>query len=106
MTEDIRSGALHLVPPPHAGPGKARSDRQPIPRHIRKRRAAPPLALELINAKSWLAGKRANLHVAVRKKQNGEAIAGALVTARIDGAADVTEFSTETGSRWPGAAGI
>ena len=54
--------------------------------------------MELINAKSWLAGKRANLHVAVRRKQNKEAVVGALVTARIDGAADVTEFSTETGA--------
>ena len=55
------------------------------------------MLLELVNAKSWLAGKHANLHVAVRNKQNGEA--GSLarcVTARIDGAADVTEFSTET----------
>jgi hypothetical protein len=96
VTEDIRSGALHLVPPPpplhedqstkKSADSVAHSNAPPV----------PPLALELINAKSWLAGKRANLHVAVRKKQNGEAVAGALVTARIDGAADVTEFSIET----------
>jgi len=59
---------------------------------------APALAIDLINAKTWLAGKRANLHIAVRKKQNGAAVSGALVTARIDGAAEVTEFSTETGA--------
>jgi hypothetical protein len=96
VTEDIRSGALHLVPPPtpvHELPGAKKSvDSSP---HSTASPAAP-LALELINVKNWLMGKRANLHVAVRKKQNGEAIAGALVTARIDGAADVTEFSIET----------
>jgi hypothetical protein len=97
VTEDIRSGALHLVPPPtavHVDPGTKKSADSAA--HSHAPTAPPPLALELINAKSWLAGKRANLHVSVRKKQNGEAIAGALVTARIDGAADVTEFSIET----------
>ena len=52
----------------------------------------------MLNAKSWLVGKRANLHVAVRNKQNGTGVSGALVTARIDGAANITEYSTETGA--------
>jgi hypothetical protein len=98
VTEEIRTGALHLVPPPllpkESPAGKKTS---PPATHSNASQQAPPLALELINAKTWLAGKRANLHVAVRKKQNGDALAGALVTARIDGAATVTEFSTETG---------
>jgi hypothetical protein len=94
VTEDIRSGALQLVPPPMPAKEKPISNADSAPHS--NATSAPPLALELINAKSWLAGKRAKLHVAVRKKQNGEAIAGALVTARIDGAADVTEFSIET----------
>jgi hypothetical protein len=95
VTEDIRSGALHLVPPPMPVLEATAAKLQDAPPHANSSPASQ-LALELINAKNWLAGKRANLHVAVRKKQNGEAIAGALVTARIDGAADVTEFSTET----------
>ena len=95
VTEEIRSGALHLVPPPLPVQEKAASKNADSVAHS-SASPAPPLALELINAKNWLAGKRANLHVAVRKKQNGEAIAGALVTARVDGAAEVTEFSTET----------
>jgi hypothetical protein len=95
VTEDIRSGALHLVPPPMPVKEPPAAKLEGAAAHSNTS-PAPRLALELINAKSWLAGKRANLHVAVRKKQNGEAIAGALVTARIDGAADVTEFSTET----------
>jgi hypothetical protein len=94
VTEEIRSGTLQLVPPPMPAKQKPILNVDSAPHS--NATPAPPLALELINAKSWLAGKRANLHVAVRKKQNGEAIAGALVTARIDGAADVTEFSIET----------
>ena len=97
VTEEIRSGALHLPPPPMpvqempaANKAESAAHSHAVP--------APALAMELINAKSWLAGKHANLHVAVRKKQNGEAVSGALVTARIDGAADVTEFSSETGA--------
>ncbi|MHB8609313.1 MAG: hypothetical protein ACYDCG_13510 [Candidatus Acidiferrales bacterium] len=94
-TEEVRSGALHLVPPPlHAQEYKEEAGSAA---HSNAS-AAPALALELINAKSWLAGKRANLHLVVRQKQNGEAVARALVTARIDGAAIVTEFSTETGA--------
>jgi hypothetical protein len=95
VVEEIRSGALHLAPPPLPP--------QEIPgakniAHAAAHSIAPPgLALELINAKSWLAGKRANLQISVRKKQNGVVVPGALVTARIDGATDVTEFSTETG---------
>jgi hypothetical protein len=95
VTEDIRSGALHLVPPPMPVRENSAAKLEGAAAHSNTW-SAPQLALELINAKSWLAGKRANLHVAVRKKQNGEGVAGALVTARIDGAADVTEFSTET----------
>jgi hypothetical protein len=96
VTEDIRSGALHLLPPPAPVREEQSSKKSADSVAHSTASLALPLALELINAKSWLAGKRANLHVAVRKKQNGEAIAGALVTARIDGAADVTEFSIET----------
>jgi hypothetical protein len=98
VTEEIRSGALRLVPPP-----------MPVQENLSAKKAAdstahsnaspaPALALELVNAKTWLAGKRASLHVAVLKTQNREAVAGALVTARIDGAANVTEFSIETGA--------
>jgi hypothetical protein len=97
VTEEIRSGALHLVPPPMPAQEKPASNKAESAAHSRAL-TAPALAMELINAKSWLAGKRANLHIAVLRKQNREAVAGALVTARIDGAADVTEFSTETGA--------
>jgi hypothetical protein len=55
------------------------------------------LALELVNATSWLAGKRATLQIAVRHKENGGGVAGAEVAAKIDGAATPGEFKTKTG---------
>jgi hypothetical protein len=97
VTEEIRSGALRLVPPPMSGEGKPAVNKAEAAAHS-DAVAAATLAMELINAKSWLVGKHAKLHVAVRRMQNKEAVAGALVTARIDGAADITEFSTETGA--------
>ncbi len=95
VADEIRSGALHLVPPPLPSQEKPAA-RQSQP--VTPAKAAPALALELINAKNWLTGKRANLHVSVRKKENGEPVRGARVTARIDGAANATEFTAQTGA--------
>src|SRR6266481_3263082 len=60
------------------------------------RTGALHLALPLINAKTWLSGKRALLQVAVRNQTN-QAVEGAKVTARVDGAAEFSEYSSETG---------
>ena len=80
VLEEIRTGVLQLNPPPApAAPGPS------------------ALALELVNATSWLAGKRATLQIAVRHKQNGGGVAGAQVAAKIDGAATPGEFKTKTG---------
>jgi hypothetical protein len=96
VAEEIRSGALHLVPPLPSQEKRAAKQSQ----SVSPAKAAPPpgLALELINAKNWLSGKRANLHVAVRSKQNGEPVRNARVTARIDGAVDAAEFTAQTGA--------
>ena len=90
VVEEIRTGTL-LLSLPHdervlaaAGAPDAKS-------------APGVLSLELINAKTWLTGKHALLQVAVRN-QNNEAVEGARVTARVDGAADVSEYSAETGA--------
>ena len=90
VVEEIRTGALHLAlpqgekfSPPAAAPDDAAS-------------APGILALELINAKTWLSGKRALLQIAVRNQSN-HAVESAKVTARVDGAAEVSEFSAETG---------
>jgi hypothetical protein len=80
VLEEIRTGVLLLKPPPSpAAPGPS------------------ALALELVNATTWLAGKRATLQIAVRHKENGGGVAGAQVAAKIDGAATPGEFKTKTG---------
>jgi hypothetical protein len=89
VVEEIRTGALHLALPqdekfssPAAAPDSASTSKV--------------LSLELINAKTWLSGKRALLQVAVRNHSN-HAVEGAKVTARVDGAAEISEYSAETG---------
>ena len=78
VVEEIRTGALHLALP--------QDDKS----------ASQVLLLELINAKTWLSGKRALLQIAVRN-QTKQAVEGAQVTARVDGAAEISEYSAETG---------
>jgi hypothetical protein len=54
------------------------------------------LVLVLLNSHSWLAGKQATLHVAV-KEEGGASIAGAIVTAEIEGGSGHPPFSSHTG---------
>jgi hypothetical protein len=98
IVEQIQSGALSVALPPEdkpAAPAKApaaaASAQAPV--------AAPPtsgLKLELINPRTWLTGKRALLQIVVRD-QAGNGADGAIVTAKVDGAAAPAEFSTVTG---------
>ena len=83
VLDELRSGVLKLGQPatPPAAPA-----------------AIDGLALELLNAKSWLSGKRATLQVLVFRKSDGAGVSGARVTARIDGAAEPSQFSTATGT--------
>lgn len=91
VIEEIRSGALTLPlpptdntfsdqPPPH--------DPAPTPK---------PLHLELINANSWLSGKRATLQLAVRYGDTGGAVGNARVAAHVEGSAGGQEFTAQTG---------
>jgi hypothetical protein len=90
IVEEIRSGKLTLAVPADekaaASKGGSNSSSGPNPLH-----------LELLNAKSWLTGKRALLQVAVRDHAN-HAVAGVTVTAKVEGAAQPAEFSADTGS--------
>ena len=89
VVEEIRTGALRLalpqdekVPAPAAAPDSASTHKV--------------LSLELLNAGTWLSGKRALLQVAVRNQAN-QAVEGARVTARVDGAAEISDYSAKTG---------
>jgi hypothetical protein len=96
VLEAIRSGELQLpIPQPtsasaNAGPGHlhqtgANSEKPPA-----------KLVVELLNARSWLSGKQATLNLVV-KEEGGANIAGASVTAEIEGSAEHPPFSSHTG---------
>jgi len=54
------------------------------------------LSLELVNAKSWLAGKHATLQISVREEK-GDLVHGAQVSVEVDGSAEPFARSGETG---------
>jgi hypothetical protein len=87
ILEELRSGTLKLAQ--HATP--------PAPAKPSVDAARDSLNLELLNAKTWLSGKRATLQVLVSQRENGAAVSGASVTARIEGAAEPAQHSTATG---------
>ncbi|HEV1995379.1 MAG TPA: hypothetical protein VGR03_13700 [Candidatus Acidoferrum sp.] len=89
VVEEIRTGALHLALPRDEKSASQTPAAAPAQR-------SQVLLLELINAKTWLSGKRALLQVAVRNEAH-QAVGGATVSARVDGAAEVTDFSAQTG---------
>jgi hypothetical protein len=89
VVEALRTGALHLALPQDEKDSALAAQPDSASAHR-------VLLLELINAKTWLSGKRALLQVAVRNQTN-QAVEGAKVTARVDGAAEISEYSSETG---------
>jgi hypothetical protein len=97
ILEELRSGTLklaqHSVPAAPAKPPADGAQKAPSSSGL----ARDSLCLELLNAKTWLAGKRAMLQVLVSQKENSAAVSGARVTARIEGAAEPVQYSTATG---------
>ena len=89
VVEELRTGALHLALPQDEKDSALTAAPDSAAAH-------KVLLLELINAKTWLSGKRALLQVAVRNQTN-QAVEGARVTARVDGAAEISEYASETG---------
>lgn len=89
VVDEIRSGKLQLAAgndakasAPQAAAGASAG-------------AAVGLHLELLNAKTWLSGKRAHLQVAVNDHTN-KPVERATVVARVEGAAEPAAFSAET----------
>ena len=89
VTEELRTGALTLALPQEENVSVLAGNPLAVA-------SSGVLSLELINAKTWLTGKRALLQVAVRNAAH-QVVGGAKVSARVDGAAEVTQFSTKTG---------
>lgn len=98
IAEEIRSGALKLVAAQPPARLNAATAVNTAAANASSGISPQEIALELVNAKSWLAGGRANLQVAVRRKQNGAAVPGAKVVARVDGSAGGAEFSAQAGA--------
>ena len=99
VLNELRSGTLKFA---HASPASAAT--KTVPEGKPKANTASTadgaqdsLSLELLNAKSWLSGKRATLQVLVLHRQSGMAVSGARVAAHIDGAAEPTQYSSATG---------
>jgi hypothetical protein len=90
VVEEMRSGALPL------GPGAGNAPAASAAVKTSSSAASAALAVELLNAKSWLSGKRATLRIAVRDRNGGTPVAGAHVAARIEGAATTSEFTAQT----------
>ena len=90
VIEEIRSGALKLTfpAPPQAPP--ATGGAKATPNEL-------ALKVELTNARNWLAGKRARLHLTVKDRE-GKPLANAQAKARVEGAENLAEFSAQTGS--------
>ena len=91
VLDELRSGSLKLAQ--HAAPAKPSTGVDATAAGG----ASDSLGLDLLNAKTWLAAKRATLQISVFQKNDGQGVSGAHVIARIDGAAEPAQFSTATG---------
>ncbi|HTT34169.1 MAG TPA: hypothetical protein VMH48_11250 [Methylomirabilota bacterium] len=89
VVEDLRSGRLNLTVPENEKP--------PAPKAVpAAEQTANVLRLDLLNPKTWLTGNRAFLQIAVRDPGD-KAVEAAKVIARVEGAAQPVELSSETG---------
>jgi hypothetical protein len=93
VLEDIRTGALCLPPPTPAAPPPTKS----IQSHVALKNAVAPeiLSLELLNTKSWLAGKRVTLQLRVTDAQ-GHPVAGTRIAVSVSGAVEPANFLAES----------
>jgi hypothetical protein len=92
VLKELRAGTLELTSTPPRGAAQANSAASVRSDSNRTK----SIAVELLNAKTWLSGGRATLQIGVRDQQSGDALAGARVIARLEGSDSPAEFSTAT----------
>jgi hypothetical protein len=98
VLEEIRTGVLCLPPPtPSAAPAPTKS----VSSQAAQKPQSETLSIELLNPKTWLAGKRVTLQVRLTDAQ-GSPVAGAKITASVSGAAEPANFSTESSATGEG----
>jgi hypothetical protein len=97
VLEEIRSGVLSLPPSGPAQSTVAPPAAIPIAQASTVVTVASPeiLAIELVNAKTWLAGRRATLHLHITGAK-AKSVSDAKVTASIVGAAEPAQFFAES----------
>jgi hypothetical protein len=98
VLEELRSGVLHVVPPTVAlapQPVTPASSAAAVGPSV-KLAPSEAISVDLLNPRTWLAGKHVTLYLAVRTKDGGTPMNGARVTAWIEGIAEPTEVSTLT----------
>jgi hypothetical protein len=94
VLEEIRTGTLHLpAPAPPVPPAPPKT----VTSQASAKNAAPAesLSIELLNPKTWLAGKRVTLQLRVTDAQ-ARAVSGAKITASVSGAAEPANFSADS----------
>jgi hypothetical protein len=114
VLEEMKSGAVQLATPqptvvlPEAAAALAatateafpeghESETSPAREEAIKAIALPrKLNVELINAKSWLAGKQASLQISV-KEENGDPVTGAKIEVHIDGSVPSQSYTADSG---------
>jgi len=94
VLEEIRTGTLHLPAPT---PRAAASPTKTVSTQVRAKNAAPSesLRIELLNPKTWLAGKRVTLQLRVTDAQ-AHVVSGAKITASVSGAVEPAAFSADS----------
>jgi hypothetical protein len=109
VCEELRSGALKVVAPAlHAprplSPVSSQASASSTGASKIAVPVAPPVSapaeriitVEMLNPRTWLAGKHATLYLVARQKESGVPVANALVVARIVGAVEPTEVTTQS----------
>lgn len=105
VCEELRSGALKVTAPaPHPPRPVSPVISQPVASSTAASRfaastAAPAegiISVEMLNPRTWLTGKHATLYVVARHKDRGTPVANALVVARLIGASEPTEVTTQS----------
>jgi hypothetical protein len=106
VVEELRNGVLQVaappMPPPRPVGGSSPLVSSPPEKIPVKAQPAVPvpqtkiIAIEMLNPRTWLAGKHATLYLVARHKDGGVPAGNARVTARVAGAAEPTEVVTNT----------
>jgi hypothetical protein len=95
LIEEMRSGALQIKIPSTTSATPAEAPVERKAEALASSREPKVFSLDLMNAKSWLSGKRAKLFISVRQ-QSGEPVIGALVKVEIEGSDSPVPFLGRT----------